>query len=550
MISIICSTKKPNEDYKKHILETCGVINSEFLFYKNENEYSLTDVYNKGLKESKYDIVVFLHDDIIIKTNNWGNKLLKHYKRNVEYGILGVAGSKSLPTSGKWWENKKTMYGQVYHTDKGNTWLSKYSDDLGNKITDVVVVDGVFFSVNKKVIKKEFNADIKGFHFYDIDFCFNNYINDIKVGVHYDIKINHMSIGITNNEWEENRKQFSDTYKDSLPIKIKEEFKDTKLKLLIGLLNFSNLTGSELSTLETAKALSKFNIDITIISKAVSEKFKLVCKQNNIKTCTFEEPPGYKRGDGKWGFNSPEGFKPSQEGVLYRIDETTFDVIHANHKPITESLLNLYPECNFVNIVRSEVIDLENPIISDKIKKYIAIRPSIKDYLIKEFKIDSDKIDVVYNAFDKNRFKPNKMIKNTDKKVILFVGTMDYLRKQSIDDLIDECNDNGDELWLVGKDFMGYGKQYSEKYEFVKYYNETDKIEDFYNMCDETAGVLLGRTTIEGFLCGKPGWVYTIDKNGIVLTKEFMEVPNDLSIFDIETHKNKMFDIYKEVFNK
>jgi hypothetical protein len=242
MISIICSTKKPNEDYKKHILETCGVINSEFLFYKNENEYSLTDVYNKGLKEAKYDIVVFLHDDIIIKTNNWGNKLLKHYKRNTEYGILGVAGSKSLPTSGKWWENKKTMYGQVYHTDKGNTWLSKYSDDLGNKITDVVVVDGVFFSVNKKVIKKEFNADVKGFHFYDIDFCFNNYINDIKVGVHYDIKINHMSIGITNNEWEENRKQFSDTYKDSLPIKIKEEFKDTKLKLLIGLLNLQNLS--------------------------------------------------------------------------------------------------------------------------------------------------------------------------------------------------------------------------------------------------------------------------------------------------------------------
>ena len=73
-------------------------------------------------------------------------------------------------------------------------------------------------------------------------------------------------------------------------------------------------------------------------------------------------------GDGKWLINAQNGPQPSQPNMLYRVNQQTFDIIHANHKPITERLLQLYPESNFVNIVRSEVIDLENPIVDDKIK--------------------------------------------------------------------------------------------------------------------------------------------------------------------------------------
>ena len=64
------------------------------------------------------------------------------------------------------------------------------------------------------------------------------------------------------------------------------------------------------------------------------------------------------------------------------------------------------------------------------------------------------------------------------------------------------------------------------------------------NKCDETAGIFLGRTTIEGFLCNKPAWIYTVDKEGNFLNKEYTEVPKDMTIFD----NNKIIEKYKEVY--
>ena len=546
MITVFYCTREDNPEHFNHIKETCGLKNVEIIQHVNKGE-GLTGPYNEALVNAKYDIVTFIHDDIILE-KNWGNKLIKHFKRNPEYGIIGVAGSKTMPKSGRWWENKNDMYGQVSHVHEGKTWLSKYSEHLGNKITEVVCVDGVFFSVHKKRILLNFNPNIKGFHFYDIDFSFNNHMKGVKVGVHFDVKITHKSIGETNEEWEENRILFAKNNEDILPIKIKEDFSQRKMKVLIGCLNFQTLTGSELSTLETAKGLSKF-CDVSIISSAVGSKFELICKQHGIKTYKMSEPPGYKMGDGKWGFNEPDGFKSSVVNALYQIGDAKFDIIHANHKPITEQLLKLYPGTNFVNIVRSEIIELEEPIIDKRIKKYIAIRPSIKDYMVEKFGISENDIEVIYNAFDDKRFRVNDQPSGTDKRVTLFVGSMDYLRQNTVLDLVEKCGNANKELWLVGRDSNDWASKLGQDYSHVKYFPPTDKIEEFYYKCDETAGILLGRTTIEGFLCGKPGLIYDVDKTGAILGSKFVEVPEDLTIFNLDNHITGVLSIYKEVYN-
>jgi glycosyltransferase involved in cell wall biosynthesis len=138
------------------------------------NGESLTSAYNRGLKQATNDIVVFCHDDITIETKQWGTKLLKMFERKPQYGILGVAGTKFMPTSGRWWENPKKMYGRVAHTHEGKTWLSSYSDDLGQTLEEVVVCDGVWFALDKTKIKKEFNENVKGFHFYDVTYTYEN----------------------------------------------------------------------------------------------------------------------------------------------------------------------------------------------------------------------------------------------------------------------------------------------------------------------------------------------------------------------------------------
>ena len=138
MISIIYSTHKDsayNSKFKEHLKKTIGITDYEILEYKNNNEYSLAEVYNKGIENSKFDIIVCCHNDIKLETG-WGKKLIKNFTDNPDYGIIGKAGSCYFPSSGIYWEKmNETMVGQVYHHPPGkNKWLSKYSTKLPIKI--------------------------------------------------------------------------------------------------------------------------------------------------------------------------------------------------------------------------------------------------------------------------------------------------------------------------------------------------------------------------------------------------------------------------------
>jgi GT2 family glycosyltransferase len=547
MITIIYSTHKDqdyNNKFRQHLLQTVGLKNVEVLEYQNNNEYSLTEVYNRGLKESQTDIVVFCHNDIIFETKNWGKKLLKLFEKNPEYGILGVAGSRELPSSGMWWENPNHMYGQVFHQHNGKKWLSKYSEKKPNFIDNVVIVDGLFISVDKSKIKKDFDESVKGFHFYDVDFCFRNYVEGVKVGVMSDIDITHLSIGQTNQEWEDNRKSFSEKYQNILPIKSEKYFnKNNKMKVLIGCLNFKSYTGSELYVYELAKELINQNCEVDIISN-LGDKLVNKIKKFGVNCYSLGEPRGFKVGDGKWELNTGYGMVKSNPGTLYKMSDVKYDIININHKPIGEHLIKLYPNSTFINTIHSEVIPgFEDPVIDNKVKKYITIRESIKHHLIKGWNIPENNISVIYNPIDSNRFKPYT---SHPKNSVLFVGTIDYLRKNTIYDLVGYAINNNKELWLVGENKLNYLDDLLLN-DCVKYFPSTWNVEDYIKECQETASVMMGRTTIEGWLCGKEGWIYNIDKDGNIIDKELHSVPNNLDRYKSNVVTKQIIEEFKSV---
>lgn len=220
MITIGYSTRETKPEFQEYIKKTCGIKNLQLIEVVNNGVKSLTKVYNEIIEQSNFDVIVLCHDDIEFDTNSWGTKLLKHFQRNPEYGVIGVAGSKYLPASGKWWEVPHTMYGIVNHKHEGKKWTSTYSKHLNNKVEEVVLIDGLFMSFDKNKIKHKFNTDFDGFHFYDLSFCIPNYVGGVKIGVISDIRLTHLSIGVTNDKWEQNRVKFSEVYKENLPIDI------------------------------------------------------------------------------------------------------------------------------------------------------------------------------------------------------------------------------------------------------------------------------------------------------------------------------------------
>jgi GT2 family glycosyltransferase len=226
MISIIYSTHKDqeyNNKFKQHLLQTVGLNDVQILEFVNHNQYSLSEVYNSGITESIYDIVVCCHNDIKLE-NGWGKKLVDDFSNNPEFGIIGKAGSCYFSESGVYWERlPQTMVGQVYHhPEGGKKFLSRYSPKLPFLIP-VVTIDGLFISFDKTKIKHRFDESIGKFHYYDHLFCLPNFIDGVKIGVTSSFEITHQSVGQPNQEFFNSKNLFLNKWGGVLPLDLKPE---------------------------------------------------------------------------------------------------------------------------------------------------------------------------------------------------------------------------------------------------------------------------------------------------------------------------------------
>ena len=203
------------------MLQTVGLSNIQIIQHQNYNQYSLAQVYNSGITESIYDIVVCCHNDIKLE-KNWGKKLLEDFSNNPDFSLIGKAGSCYFPESGVYWEKmKQTMVGQVYHHPPNqNKWLSRYSPKLPFLIP-VVTLDGLFIAFNKTKIKHKFDETYGKFHFYDHGFCVPNYLDGLKLGVTSSFEITHESVGQPNQEFFKSKDLFLQKWKNKLPLDIK-----------------------------------------------------------------------------------------------------------------------------------------------------------------------------------------------------------------------------------------------------------------------------------------------------------------------------------------
>ena len=218
-ITVVCSTRKIDESYVKHVRKFFSHPKNQYIFVENDGGKSLTEVYNDGLEKSVNDIVVFIHDDLEFETKNLTPKIIKLFDRNPEYGILGLAGTDNL-LSGQWWEDKDSLQGQVGHINEGKRYVSKYSKSFGDVIKEVIVIDGLFMMVHKKRVKKTFDTQFEGFHFYDLPICLLNHLEGVKIGVTTKIKLYHKSIGEVDKKWRKNKLFFEALYEKYLPLKV------------------------------------------------------------------------------------------------------------------------------------------------------------------------------------------------------------------------------------------------------------------------------------------------------------------------------------------
>jgi hypothetical protein len=210
MISvIICSINKVLAlQVQKNIADTIGVVWEPIIIDNTKHPESITHVYNIGAAKAKYDIVCFVHEDILFQTQNWGVKLVNYFKNDASLGLVGVAGSKyKSKTPSGWFSGiDEIECCNITHIDSADHQQKMYFNPSPGSLTqEAIVWDGVLLCCPKKVWEDIRFDDIllKGFHLYDLDFSFR-VAEKYKVMVTFEIDLIHLTQGGSfGNEWVE-----------------------------------------------------------------------------------------------------------------------------------------------------------------------------------------------------------------------------------------------------------------------------------------------------------------------------------------------------------
>jgi len=292
------------------------------------------------------------------------------------------------------------------------------------------------------------------------------------------------------------------------------------MKVLIAYTNGNSTGGSEVFHYELIRGLCNYkDLDITV--------------------ATVTEP---NLGFHLWKDINKLGIKIKPINYILS-NEEQFDLMIISQPYPNTLLCDYFPNTPKISIIHSEIRS-EDPIFHPSIIKYIGIRQPIVDMLINEYKIESSKVSLIYNPIDQTRFNPFNA-KKYDKITGIFVGeVLDNIRFKSVNHLVQQCIERDWDLYIMSE------SRHNFNHPNIKYLDKRWDTENVVKNMDFTAGILLGRTTLEGLCCDVSGYIYQIDKNGEILGIESNVSYNIKEICDSKYVCKQYYNLIKEYEGK
>jgi glycosyltransferase involved in cell wall biosynthesis len=278
------------------------------------------------------------------------------------------------------------------------------------------------------------------------------------------------------------------------------------MKILLPVISYYYLTGAELYVFELASELIRRGHEVTVVAMRIGGALEGPSRDAGIRVCAF----GDQRAAGN------------------------FDMIHASEPIPTNWALSAHPFDPLICTIHSQY-PCEQPVINPRILHYVCIRPEVQQKVVNIDHIPAAKTSIIFNPVNFQRFRPIPPAQPHAGKRILFCGTVDLLRRQTIVELMRQAERGTFELWILGlkaDNYAAAGGYINTLPPNVRWFDQDWNTERFINECDETAGILLGRTTIEGWACGKPGWIFDIDLQGNIRSRALHQPPADMTPFD------------------
>ncbi len=270
------------------------------------------------------------------------------------------------------------------------------------------------------------------------------------------------------------------------------------MNILITNYHLYEFAGSELFTLNLAKELKKRGHNIFVFSPFVGKLAEKI-RQNDIIV-------------------SDNIFDFANENI---------DIIHAQHNIPAIICRSVFPATPMIFMSHGILPDLEQPpSVELNISKFIAVSEEIKKHLMDKYSIENNKVEIIRNFVDTNRFKSTKAINKKPKKILVLSNHYVDEVKQIIEDACNELNIDVSHIGLPE--------------------NPVDDVENYINEVDLV--VTLGRGAIEAMSCGRNVIVYDMHGgDGFVDEKSFFEIRKNNFSGRRYSRKYSVEDFKKEI---
>lgn len=204
---------------KDNISATIGVPFEVIGIANSGGKMSISKAYNLGAKQSQFEILCFMHEDIRFHTDGWG-LILHGLLQDRSIGLVGIAGSISRADfPAQWGSHEPHLRTRlIQHDDHGVAGYVEFNPKQ-EKCADVAMVDGCWTGCRREVWQEHpFDEEtFQGFHLYDEDFSFQ-ISTQWRICVTFDILVEHFSPGGYNRKWFEAAEIFHRKWKHRLPI--------------------------------------------------------------------------------------------------------------------------------------------------------------------------------------------------------------------------------------------------------------------------------------------------------------------------------------------
>ena len=161
-------------------------------YIRNEQNAGVIKALNQGVNAANYRYVMVMHNDVLIREENWLGKIIKLMEKDPKIGIVGLAGWRII---GKYC-GISAQHDNLRGLHAANRLLLARGDEI-----EVAVVDGLCFVMREELIKKidGFDEIYGPMHLYDKDISLQSINAGFKNYLLY-IEADHLSektVGIT-----------------------------------------------------------------------------------------------------------------------------------------------------------------------------------------------------------------------------------------------------------------------------------------------------------------------------------------------------------------